>query len=197
MTYTKEKYGELFVNSNLTENLNLNQKIDQDIDFSCWMKYYENDCKSYSLHPVKERSDYASKLFFRIYLNNFFFNSQHTESFSAIELFFNGMSLCYLYTGVSFNFILRKLNTLVKGPAFRLVYSFGLVWLQIFMIWQIQGIFEIYESNSRMPQIFTITGVELIPPALSVCFFAGKHLAVLNLFIFQFLPTKNDSNVAL
>lgn len=97
----------------------------------------------------------------------------HTENFSIIELFFNFMSLVYLFTGISFYFLLRKLHKLITGTAYRLVSSFSLVLLQIFMILQIQGIIKIYHDNSRMPSLFTITGVELIPPALSICFYIG------------------------
>lgn len=138
------------------------------------MRFKQNGCNAYALLPVKERSNAQSRNSVTIYLSNFFIKSQHTESFSGIELFFNGMSLVYLWTGVSFNFLRRKMNKLIRGTTYRLVSSFSLVLLQIFMIWQIEGIIQIYQDNSRMPSLFTITGVELIPPALSICFHTGK-----------------------
>lgn len=179
LTFDWEKYGKTyFVNSNLSENLQRDQRIVTEFDFICWMRYKQSDCFSYSLFPVKERSSERVKNYITIYLNNFFFKSEHKENFSWIELFFNAMSLCYLWTGLSFNYVLRKLNRLIKGSAFRLVYSFGLVLLQLFMIWQVQGILTIYHHNSRMPSIFTITGVELIPPAISICFRAGTKILI-------------------
>ena len=138
IVYTVEQYGHYFDNRNLSD-LNLRAKINTGIDYYCWNKTRRNNCMIYAYFPVKEKASADTKQFsMSIFLNYFYFKIEHIENYSLIEMFFSFMSLVYLFTGVSFIFLLRKLNYLIKGKIYRLIYSFGIILLQGFMIWQIQ-----------------------------------------------------------
>ena len=146
----------------------MDTKLDYDIDIYCRKRYENNDCYTHYFYPVKEDVNQYPKDEIKLYFNYSFIKSTCIEKVSTIELFFNFMSLVYLYSGVSFHFLLRKLNNLIKGTTYRLVYSTGLIVLQVCMCWQLNLIYQVYLENFKIPSIYTISSVEMLPPALSV-----------------------------
>lgn len=173
ITYTVKKYGHYLKDKQLltfNQTIKLDQKLDEKIDSYCWSKFKQKNCFTFSFFPIREKINDKELYECTIYLNNVQIKNELTFKVSAIEIFYNFSSLIYLYTGISFSFLLRKLNHLIKGISYRLIYSFGLILLQIFMILQIKSIFEVYEDNLRIPSMYTITAVELIPPGKLICF---------------------------
>lgn len=147
---------------------------DAEIGKKCLQQFSKRDCIFYMFRPIKVNIDVNTKQFIKLRLNYFYISSQHIEKVSTIEMFFNFCSLIYLYSGISFNFLLRKLNNFIKGLTFRLIYTVGLILLQFCMVLQMQSIFQLYEENSNIPSIYTITTIEAQPPALSLCFYISE-----------------------